>query len=248
MTNRMITKAVAAAALMAAAQTASSAVVLTAVETESFSGIPTYNQSSSGQAPLTFDKFDSGLGTLLNVYVRANVGVTGGNVFVDNDGVDAATGNAELGAELDIGSGDVNLLDAAFQAIGTGVTASNSYAFNLAGDDGDGSGVDATGPDGASQAGIAANASDGFTAVNNTFLSQFIGTGATFDVNYNVSQIFQLAFTGGVAGGFDPVNSTGSVEIYYEYDDGNNGGSVPNPAPLALLGLGLLAMRRKLSA
>ncbi|MCB1738254.1 MAG: choice-of-anchor E domain-containing protein, partial [Gammaproteobacteria bacterium] len=171
------------AVLLVASQAASAAILTTTVETESFSGIPSYTESSGGHTPLTFSKFDGSLGTLLNVYVRANIAVDGGNVYVDNEG-DAASGTVDWGASLAITSGDVALFHTGFTAFGA--TATNTFGFTLGADDGDGAGVQSTGTDYGTAAGIAASDSDGYHAINSGFIASYIGTGATFDINYSV--------------------------------------------------------------
>ena len=72
-------------------------------------------QGFIGQAnlekPLTFNQFDPARGILQAVQWQFDLGISGGSLTVDNDGLLPATVAVELGAKGQIWSDDVRLLD-----------------------------------------------------------------------------------------------------------------------------------------
>jgi hypothetical protein len=184
---------------------------------------------------LTFNQFDPTLGTLNSVQIIMNVAVTGGSLTVDNDGVGPAAVTVELGAEGNLSSLDVSLLDIAFQPVVSDVTASTIGNFNLGAENGDGLGnVDGTGPDGAILLGADNNYTDsGF--INPLFHAGYTGI-STFDITAEIDQILDFGSVGGVEGAFTPVTASGYVRVIYNYD-----AIVPEPTSLVLVGLGLFA-------
>lgn len=165
----------------------------TSIETEVFGpATPNYNSI------LTFDKFDPGLGTLISVQVVMEVSVSGGSLTVDNDGIGPASVTVELGAEGNLSSLDVILLDSLLQPVVADVTASTGSIFNLDPDNGDGVGnVDGSSPDGAIHDGGNDTGSDsGFIIA--LAHPGYIGASQTFNVTAEIDQILDFGSVGGV--------------------------------------------------
>ena len=193
------------------------------------------------QQTLTFDKFDDlgGTRTLLSVKVKMELSVFGGSATVDNDGVDPASVTIEFGASGAISSGDVSLLNGAFQPVTSDVNVFTAGNFNLSANDSDPTNQfdNDGGPDNATLNVTPDSDMDmGFIAPS--LHAQYIGAGATFDVLVQVDTLFNILGQGGVAGSFVPVSAEGNVMVIYEY--------VPAPGSLALAGLaGFAATRRR---
>lgn len=207
---------------------ATSATTIT--QTKTFSGVPDYSTS------LTFNKFDSSLGTLQSVQVLVSLAVDGGMLILDNDGVDPASGTFQFGAKGNIASTDVPLLNSSFMPVTSEIQAFYSNTFSLAGNVGDSIGdFSPLGPDGMQyNGGPQSDSKSGF--VGNAFFSSYIGTG-TFVVNASASQWSTYGSVSGMEYAVSPVSSDGSVTVVYNY--------IPEPATMALLGLGFVLFRRK---
>jgi hypothetical protein len=194
----------------------------TITQTKDFSGTPNYT------SPLTFDKFNVPGATLSSIKVTLNLSVSGGQLVVDNDGVDPATVDVYLGAGGNLTSSDVTLKDASDNAIPAYVTAITSNTFNLGAENGDGPlNVDSTAPDGAVHNG--GNASDSeWGYIGSAYYPGFTGTG-TYDVTANMLQALFFGGIGGVEGSFTPVSTNGNVEVVYDYE------VVPEPSGIVAL-------------
>ncbi len=230
--NRVLT----AAAVCLAIATAASADQI--VQTENFSGTPNFNQT------LTFDQFDTLGGTrvLNSIQVIFDLNSHGGTYILDNDGDEAASGTFEFGVNGDIASTDVSLLDATVQPVVDDLEAVHSQAFNLAANTGDvANDFDPSAPDGLQYDGGDENVSDsGFigAAFFTTGTKGFVGTG-DFDIVVDAGQTQDFGGVSGIETGFTPMTSDGFVRVIYDYD------VIPEPASMALLGAGGLAMLRR---
>lgn len=202
----------------------------TIIQTQNFSFVP------SGTAPLTFNQFDTALGTLTSITITTNVTKNGGSLFVDNESATPASGNISQSVTINLTS-SVGLVDASFTAIGNGVSATSSYTATVGADDGDGPGVQTTGPD-----------YDG-TTFGQTSTSQtkdvysgafggYQGTG-TYAIDAGGVQGFNTAAIGGAAVAIDPASVLGDVTITYNFT------AIPEPSSALLGGIGCLALLRR---
>jgi len=221
----MKTSLLLAICLATSAGLASSQTFVSQIQT--FGGVPNFSQ------PLVFNKYIGNVSDITEIQISYVLTINGGLFIIDNDALTPATNIvANFGANLDATSTDVTLLNATFQPVIIGASATNSAVFNLAANQGDGLGdFSPIGPDGASLVGTT-QTSSGTGNVNSMFFSQFAG-GGTFVVNAVGSQIGNLSFNSGIETATTPVNSLGSLTIRY---------TVPEPSSAALLGLGTLAL------
>ncbi len=198
-------------------------------------------ETFTGDSTLTFDQFDSSLGTLTSIEIIFDLSIDNGWLIADNDGVDQANVTIELGAEAAISSTDVSLIDASLLSVVGMLSASTAAAVTLDPNEGDGPGdVDASAPDGTTLNGGPDSDSDsGF--ITALVFGGYTGTG-TFDIVVAVTELIDLGGLGDIEGSFSPVDilSLGSsVTVNYTYTP------VPEPTTMALLGLGSVVLRRK---
>ena len=223
-------KCIGMAALIAVAGASASAQQV--MQTQSFGpDTPNYEQV------LTFDLFDVDINDVESIKVKFELNIDGGSLTVDNDGLDAAVVDVELGATGALSSTDVTLLNGAFQPVAEDVEIGTTDTFNLAANDGDddqsfdpNGGLDEDTLSGAGQSGM----SMGF--INSTFWADFIGASGTFDILADVDQILDFGGVGGVSGGFTPVSASGNVMIIV---------TIPAPASAGALAIGALAFGRR---
>lgn len=185
---------------------------------------------------LTFNQFNVDLADVESIKVKLQLDISGGSLTVDNDGVDPATVEVELGASASLSSLDVTLLNDMFQPVAADVDLSSMATFNLAPNDGDDDQNfdNDGGPDnGTLNGGMQSGMSMGF--VNAAFWADYIGAG-TFDISVDVLQLLDFGGVGGVSGGFTPTQAAGNVMIIV---------TIPAPASAGVLGLGVLALGRR---
>ena len=201
----------------------------TIVQTKSFSFIP------DGSAPLTFNQFNSALGTLTSITITTNVTKSGGSLFVDNESATPASGNITQSVTITL-TGSVALVDAALSPIGV-VAATTSYTANVGADDGDGAEVQTTGSDyDGTSFGPTSNSQT--KNVSGAGFGGYTGTG-TYVIDADGVQGFNTSAIGGAAVAIDPATVSGDVTITYTYE------AIPEPSSAVLGGLGLLALLRR---
>jgi hypothetical protein len=210
-----------------------SAMAALIFETETFTGDDT----------LTFDQFNTGLGTLTSIEIIFDLSIDNGWLIEDNDDSVESNVTIELGAVAAISSTDVSLIDGSFQPVVGSLDALTSSAVSLAADNGDGPGnVDASAPDGTTlNGGADSNSDSGF--INAVVFADYTGAG-TFDIVVAVSELIDLGGLGDIEGSFsavDILSPASNVTVNYTYTPA----PVPEPATMALLGLGSVVLRRK---
>ena len=170
------------------------AIPFTTSQAVPFSGTPNFTQL------LNFNQFDTlgGTRTLLSLEVVLNLNVDGGQLVLDNDGVDPASGSFEFGGKgTTVNTTDVWILPAIGEA-----SAVHSGAFALAGNVGDGpNDYDPTPPDGMLYVGgPVSDSKSGF--INPTFwglgTKGFLGT-STYNIQVDASQWIDYGSGGGNA-------------------------------------------------
>ena len=205
------------------------------VQTGSYSFTPTGSQT------LSYNKFDSSLGTLTSVTVTTSLTKSGGSLYLDNDSATPASGTVSQTVRIDLTSGDVPLV-ATVGSVGSNVAASTNFSVSLAADNGgDAAGYqDDAGTDNGGQAFADVSTSQTKT-VHSVFQSSYEGTG-TFDIAVEGIQSFNTSTVSGAAGSFTNSVATGEVVITYNY---TAIAPIPEPASALLGGLGLIALLRR---
>ena len=220
-------------AIVSAAQSKADLIV----QTENFDGFPNFS------AVLTFDQFDTSQGTLNSVAVEFYVESQNGELRLDNDSPDVATGTVSFGSSGLISSVDVSLLNNAFQPVVNQLMGLTQDNINLQGDDGD---VEAGGTINFSQVGpdygvLVPNDNSqidsGFIA--NSLINQFEGIG-TYDITAQLGQVIDFGGIGGLQFQGDPIFVNGYVRITYDFT------VIPEPASfVCLMGIGGIALVRR---
>jgi MYXO-CTERM domain-containing protein len=212
---------------------ASTAPALTITQTKNYGDIPNFS------VPLTFDYFDTNLGTLDSVTIEVSMTTAGGFGIVDNDSGTTASVTIKTDVSATATSSDVFLPSAV-------ALTSVNQAFNLDPEDGDGAAIDGAAPDGGTlnvPVGTFSSGVLGTTAGQRATFGQ--AGGGTYTIDLNALQNTFITVGGGVATGNNPASVSGFVEVIYNYTEGN---PVPTPAAagmiLGLGGLGLLRRRR----
>ncbi|MCD4830796.1 MAG: PEP-CTERM sorting domain-containing protein [Anaerohalosphaeraceae bacterium] len=218
--------------LLAAA--AANAVQITQVQT--YGGEPLFSEV------LTFEQFDDNGGayTLNSIQIKLTLNANGGQFIFDNDGPEPVAGNWEFGAKGIIHSTDVTLLNSASVPVTAMAEALHTGTFALAANTGDTEhDYDPSAPDGMQyDAGFVSDTQADFvgSASWTTGTNGFLGIGS-YDINLDVFSWLDCS-AGSISFTFTPVLADGDVTIVYDY-------TVPEPATMVLLGLGIVFLRKK---
>lgn len=196
----------------------------------------------AGTYSLTFDEFDSTLGTLQSVTIASSLEWWGGFYAVDNESDLPSSGTATFSVSVNLSSATVRGLPSNVASLSSGI----SQYFELTANNGDSTsdfntddpGHDYGRIDGPAYADRVKVQESG--AIASTYIGDYQGTG-TFNVSYKSSQEQSWSGSGGNSTSSSPMSASGSVSITYEYEP------VPEPSSFALLGLGgiVLALRRR---
>jgi hypothetical protein len=224
--------AVLVGALLATCAMASGATI---TQTEAFAGVPDFS------IPLTFNSFDTSLGTLNSVELLLDLVITGGQAQVDNESPSSANVSVEFGADAGIMSGGEVFIPS--------LTAVASVTQNLLldPDDGDGVSIDPSPTDGATVPIVSTTGADSALMLrsNGGIEAMQVATfedasaGVDFVLMLDSGTVFSISGASGVAGGFTPASVAGDVTVVYNYTP------VPEPVSMSLLALGGVALLRR---
>lgn len=214
----------------------------TIVQTESFSFVP------NGSRTLTFDKFDTTLGSLTSVTVSVDMNKSGGRFEVDNDSDTAGTIDLTHVVIGQLSSSDVSLRNTAggIHFVGeTGTVTASSSLLNQAVGVSSGDSTSAFNATGDADY-VIFEPTDvnvgNFGTIRSSDQADYTSLGpSTFDIQFGATQSVNAAGLSGLQQAFTVSNVFGSVTVTYNYIQ-----AVPEPASSLLGGLGLLlALRRR---
>ncbi len=220
------------------------------VQEDTFNGTPNYSKN------ITFYQWNSDWGVLNSILIEMEMSANGGALRVDNDSGSSSSSTVEFGAEGNISSSDVVLLNAGYGSIFVDeVVAATSDSMTLLGDDGD---VEVGGTSNFSTQGsdygsiVANNASgSGSDYVGNLFWNAgdagFLGSG-TYVIQVELDQYVNLGTISGAQQQIDPLMASGLLRMTYDFTGDGPPEPVPEPATLSLSFIAFLllcAVRRK---
>ena len=221
----------------------------TIIQVKDFDFVPTDSRS------LTFDQFNTALGTLEAINVSFTLNKIGGNLQADNDSTQSGTITLTHKVQSALTSTDVYLDNASGHGqVGSSLVATSSTS----------SAIGATSSDSIAQFDSQPGHVDyvTFSPANKTVSTSgdiaegswgadlgndvvgYLGS-ATFSILMSADQITTISGVGGIAQAFVPSRVTGNVTVTYSYTPT----AVPEPTTWAMLvgGLGVLFAGRRLT-
>ena len=239
MMNRMLTVAVAAAAVLGSVA-AQATTITTAVQTIQFGPGPTDFTNASQNLNL----FDSSLGTLASVVISGTYGFNS-TVTVANGAAESSSGTVktESGSGFSSGVSSINsVIQALLDTVGSvtiGSSTLNPAAFDLLGSTQSYSLASGGSAQVFSNASVHTNGP--VTDTTPADLAAFEANGGgLFDVLFNTITGTDLSNTGGNTSAQQSTTATGTVSIYYTYNTPTT--NSPEPASLALMGTGVIGI------
>ncbi|PID28093.1 MAG: hypothetical protein CSB55_06145 [Candidatus Cloacimonadota bacterium] len=182
---------------------------------------------TTGNQTMTFEKFHNPDGdlTLEDVQIIMFTTVDSGYASADNDGATPANVTVRLGAQFQLNSTDVNVLNEQFQNIWNYITAT-TWNDPLQPENGDGNTFDPTAPDGVSHEGEHQESTVS-GSINQMLRPSYQGPG-TFNFTLIKSQSNTIEGGGSnVDGQFGGTNIGGYVKLVYLYSDPNADPELP---------------------
>ena len=216
---------------------APSVMAATLPETEPFGPTtPNFEQT------LTFNQFDTSLGTLTAINIEMILSISGGTLGLDNESESGGIATYELGSDGNLTSSDVNFTTSDFSPFLDGglnvITSTTKWLDVDSGDPDDQYDTDG-GTDNWLYTGGTNSLSDHNDMSSGTWTSGakgYIGNG-TFDIVADIDTYIDFYGISGLSYTGSPVTASGTVTVTYTYTT-----PVPEPATMVLFGIGLLGV------
>lgn len=226
--------------LLLASTSTGLASAATIVQTRNFAFVP------DGSRVLTFDKFDTTLGTLTSVTLSVSATKTGGTYSVDNDSELAGTINLTHSVVGQLSSMDVSLKKVGVTATGyvgqTGnITATNTLSTTVGASSGDSTtDFNATGQSDYVTYSPSNNTVTDSGTIHSGFQNDYAAIGLeTFAITYAGTQTVSSSGLSGLQQAFTVANVSGDVTVTYTYT------TIPETSTALLGGLGALVLLRR---
>jgi hypothetical protein len=246
----MLKKTLLALPLLVMSMGASAELLTTAAQTQEFTGTAGNTSTEAGIDTFSFDKFDSSLGILSNVFMRTSFIIDNGFVTADNLTNQIVNGSSELGASAHFLNASEITVDASVQPILSMMELVQTATYTLAADPT--MAIGGTGPDVVTVNGVLLDQTSGWKAINLAFIGGYVEVDANddFTVDFDSASLV-VVDAPGAQGLFQAVDTTIRLEVFYEYNTFPPVTEVSAPVGVAVLGLGLIgfgAMRRRKQA